>query len=136
MEATGGYALLAVAALAAAALPVVVVNPRPVRDVARATGPLAKTDRVDAEMLARFADVVRPKGRVIPDAAVHERDALLTRRRRRQLLEMRQAARHRVGQVFGTGKKPSGSAPRISCARMAHDGYGSGRDGARQSRLA
>ena len=103
MEATGGYALLAVAALAAAALPVVVVNPRQGRDLARATGQLAKTDRIDAEILARFADVVRPKVRVIPDAAVHERDALLTRRR--QLLEMRQAERHRVGQVFGTGKK-------------------------------
>ena len=87
MEATGGYELLAVAALAAAALPVVVVNPRQVRDFARATGQLAKTDRIDAESLARFADVVRPQVRVIPNAAVHERDALLTRRR--QLLEMR-----------------------------------------------
>ena len=74
-----------------------------VRDVARATGQLAKTDRIDVEILARFADVVRPKVCVIPDAAVHERDALLTRRR--QLLEMRQAERHCVGQVFGTGKK-------------------------------
>ena len=103
MEATGGYELLAVAALAAAALPVVVVTPRQVRDFARATGQLAKTDRIDAEILARFADVVRPKVRIIPDAAAHELDALLTRRR--QLLEMLQAERNRVGQVFGTGKK-------------------------------
>ena len=103
LEATGGYELLAVAALAAAALPVVVVNPRQVRDFAKATGQLAKTDRIDADILARFADVVRPEVRLIPDAAAHELDALLTRRR--QLLEMLQAERNRVGQVFGTGKK-------------------------------
>ncbi|QJR37154.1 IS110 family transposase [Gemmatimonas groenlandica] len=103
LEATGGYELLAVAALAAASLPVVVVNPRQVRDFAKATGQLAKTDRIDADILARFADVVRPEVRLIPDAAAHELDALLTRRR--QLLEMLQAERNRVGQVFGTGKK-------------------------------
>ncbi|MEQ1692255.1 MAG: IS110 family transposase [Gemmatimonas sp.] len=103
LEATGGYELLAVAALAAGALPVVVVNPRQVRDFAKATGQLAKTDRLDADILARFADVVRPDVRVIPDAAAHELDALLTRRR--QLLEMLQAERNRVGQVFGSGKK-------------------------------
>lgn len=103
LEATGGYELLAVAALAAAALPVVVVNPRQVRDFAKATGQLAKTDRIDADILARFADVVRAEVRLIPDAAAHELDALLTRRR--QLLEMLQAERNRVGQVFGTGKK-------------------------------
>lgn len=103
LEATGGYELLAVAALAAAALPVVVVNPRQVRDFAKATGQLAKTDRIDADILARFADVVRPEVRIIPDAAAQELDALLTRRR--QLLEMLQAERNRVGQVFGTGKQ-------------------------------
>jgi transposase len=103
LEATGGYELLAVAALAAAALPVVVVNPRQVRDFAKATGQLAKTDRIDADILARFADVVRPEVRIIPDMAAQKLDALLTRRR--QLLEMLQAERNRVGQVFGTGKK-------------------------------
>ncbi len=103
LEATGGYELLAVAALAAAALPVVVVNPRQVRDFAKATGQRAKTDRLDADILARFADVVRPEVRELPDAQAHELDALLTRRR--QLLEMLQAERNRVGQVFGTGKK-------------------------------
>lgn len=102
LEATGGYELLAVAALAAATLPVVVVNPRQVRDFAKATGQLAKTDHIDADMLARFADVVRPEVRPIADADAHELDALLTRRR--QLLEMLQAERNRVGQVFGTGK--------------------------------
>ena len=103
LEATGGYELLAVAALAAAALPVVVVNPRQVRDFAKATGQLAQTDRLDADILARFADVVRPEVRLIPDAAAPELDAPLTRRRQR--LAMLQAEHHRVGQVFGTGHK-------------------------------
>lgn len=103
LEATGGYELLSVAALAAAALPVVVVNPRQVRDFAKATGQLAKTDRIDADILARFAAVVRPSVRDIPDAAAHELDALLTRRR--QLLDMLQAERNRAGQVFGHGQR-------------------------------
>ena len=104
LEATGGYELLCVAALAAADLPVVVVNPRQVRDFARATGQLAKTDRIDADILARFADVVRPALRSLPTADAQELDALLTRRR--QLLEMLGAERNRLGQVFGIGKQP------------------------------
>ena len=103
LEATGGYELLGVAALAAAVLPVVVVNPRQVRDFAKATGQLAKTDRIDADVLARFADVVRPAVRTIADDQVQELEALLTRRR--QLLEMLQAERNRTGQVFGKGKR-------------------------------
>jgi len=102
LEATGGYELLGVAALAAAALPVVVVNPRQVRDFAKATGQLAKTDRIDADTLARFADVVRPAVRPITDDEAQELEALLTRRR--QLLEMLQVERNRTGQVFGKGK--------------------------------
>lgn len=101
-EATGGYELLSVAALVAAKLPVVVVNPRQVRDFAKATGQLAKTDRIDADILARFADVVRPPIRPITDGDAQELEALLTRRR--QLLEMLQAERNRVGHVFGKGK--------------------------------
>jgi transposase len=104
LEATGGYELLTVAALAAAGLPVVVVNPRQVRDFARATGQLAKTDRIDADLLALFAERVRPTVRPIADAAAQELDALLARRR--QLLEMLQAERNRLGQVFGRGKSP------------------------------
>ena len=104
LEATGGYELLCVAALAAAHLPVVVVNPRQVRDFARATGQLAKTDRIDAAILARFAEVVRPPQRALPTPEAQELDALLTRRR--QLLEMLGAERNRFGQVFGSGKKP------------------------------
>jgi transposase len=104
LEATGGYELLCVAALAAAALPVVVANPRQVRDFARATGQLAKTDRIDADILALFAERVRPEVRVLPDAEAEELDALLGRRR--QLLEMLQAEKNRLGQVFGKGKRP------------------------------
>lgn len=103
LEATGGYELLCVAALAAAELPVVVVNPRQVRDFARATGQLAKTDRLDADILARFAEHVRPALRPIPGAEAQELDAMLTRRR--QLIEMLGAERNRLGQVFGKGKR-------------------------------
>lgn len=104
LEATGGYELVAVAALAAAALPVVVVNPRQVRDFARATGQLAKTDRLDAGILARFAEKVRPALRLIATAEAQELDAMLTRRR--QIIEMLGAERNRLGQVFGKGKRP------------------------------
>ena len=110
LEATGGYELLGVAGLAAAALPVVVVNRRQVRDFAKATGQLAKTDRSDADILARFAEVVRPALRVLRDAEAQELDALLTRRR--ELLEMLQAERNRAGQVFGKGKRFT-----LKCAR-------------------
>lgn len=103
LEATGGYELLSVAALVAAGLPVVVANPRQVRDFARGTGQLAKTDKLDADILALFAERVRPAVRPLPDAAAQELDALLTRRR--QLLEMLGAERNRLGQVFGKGKR-------------------------------
>lgn len=104
LEATGGYELLCVAGLAAVGLPVVVVNPRQVRDFAKATGQLAKTDRIDADILALFAERVRPAVRPLLDAEAQELDALLARRR--QLIEMLQAERNRLGQVFGRGKRP------------------------------
>ena len=100
-EATGGYELLSVGALLGAGLPVVVVNPRQVRDFARATGALAKTDRLDAEVLALFAERVRPAVRSLPDGEAQELAGLLARRR--QLLEMLQAERNRLGQVFTRG---------------------------------
>jgi transposase len=103
LEATGGYELLCVAALAALGLPVVVVNPRQVRDFARATGQLAKTDRIDADMLALFAERVQPDLRPLADDATRELETLLARRR--QLLEMLQAERNRQGQVFGRGHR-------------------------------
>jgi transposase len=94
LEATGGVELALVAQLGAVGLPVVVTNPRQVRDFARATGQLAKTDRIDAEILARFADQVRPELRPLPDPAIQELAALLARRR--QLVEMLTAERNRL----------------------------------------
>ncbi len=95
LEATGGLELPLTGALAAAGLPVVVVNPRQVRDFARATGKLAKTDALDAAVLAQFADAVRPALRPLPDGEMQALSALLARRR--QLLEMRTAEQHRLG---------------------------------------
>lgn len=95
LEATGGYERAAVTALAASKLPVVVTNPRQVRAFARATGQLAKTDAIDAGILALFAERVRPQIRVLPDTAAQALDALLTRRR--QLLEMIGAEQNRLG---------------------------------------
>jgi transposase len=95
LEATGGFEHAVVAALAAAGLPVVVANPRQVRDFARATGQLAKTDAIDAQVLALFAERVRPEPRRLPDEAAQALDALLTRRR--QLLDMLVAEKNRLG---------------------------------------
>jgi transposase len=97
LEATGGYEHAAAAALAAAGLPVAVINPRQARDFARAINRLAKTDRVDALVLARFAEAVRPPIRPLPDAAAAELKALLTRRT--QLLAMRTAEKNRLKQA-------------------------------------
>lgn len=94
-EATGGFERAAVAAVAAAGLPVVVANPRQVRDFARATGQLAKTDTIDAASLALFAERVRPAVRPLASAEAQLLDALLTRRR--QLLEMLVAEKNRLG---------------------------------------
>jgi len=94
LEATGGYEAAVVAALATAGFPVVVANPRQVRDFAKATGQLAKTDALDAQVLALFAERVRPAPRPLPDDAVQALDALLTRRR--QLVEMLTAERNRL----------------------------------------
>ena len=93
LEATGGYERSVVGALATARLPVVVANPRQVRDFARATGQLAKTDRIDADTLALF-ERVRPEPRARPDDSAHALDALLTRRR--QILGMVGAERNRL----------------------------------------
>ena len=77
LEATGGYELPLLGSLAQAGLPVVAVNPRQVRDFARSTGRLAKTDALDADVLAQFAAAVRPSLRPIPDAATRELAALI-----------------------------------------------------------
>lgn len=93
-EASGGYEGPLVSTLAAAALPVVVVNPRQVRDFAKALGRLAKTDRLDAGVLAHFAEAVRPAPRPLPDAATQLLGALVARRR--QLGEMLTAEQNRL----------------------------------------
>ena len=95
LEATGGFEAAAVAAIASAGLPVVVANPRQVRDFAKACGRLAKTDAIDARILARFAERVRPAPRPLPTEAAQLLDALLTRRR--QLVEMLTAETNRLG---------------------------------------
>jgi transposase len=94
LEATGGMEVVLAGALATAPLPVAVVNPRQVRDFARATGLLAKTDRLDAQCLAHFADAVRPPARPLPDAQAQELSALL--QRRRQLVDMLTAEKNRL----------------------------------------
>ncbi len=95
LEATGGFQGPVTAALATAGLPVVVVNPRQVRAFAHALGVLAKTDRIDARVIAHFAEAVRPTPRPLPDAETQELRALVVRRR--QLLAMLTAERNRLG---------------------------------------
>lgn len=94
LEATGGLEVPLAGALAAAALPVVVINPRQVRDFARATGQLAKTDRLDAQVLAQFAEAIRPPVRSVPDEQTQALAALVARRR--QLIEMLTAEKNRL----------------------------------------
>ena len=94
VEATGGYETPVVTALAVAQVPVVAVNPRQVRHFAQALGQLAKTDAIDAAVLALFAERVRPAVRPLPDEAHHELIALVARRR--QLVDMLTAERNRA----------------------------------------
>jgi transposase len=93
MEATGGYETIVASAVAAAQLPLAVVNPRQIRDFARATGKLAKTDRIDAAAIAHFAEAVRPTARPVADAEAQALGELVARRR--QVIEMMVAERNR-----------------------------------------
>jgi transposase len=95
LEATGGLELPLAAALAAVGLPLAVVNPRQVRDFAKAVGQLAKTDALDAQLLARFADVIRPTPRPLLAAQAQALSALLARRR--QGIGMLVAEQQRLG---------------------------------------
>jgi transposase len=97
LEATGGYERRAVAELSAAGLPVVVINPRQARDFAKATGRLAKTDRLDALGLARFAEAIRPLVRPMPCETALELQEKLARHR--QLVQMRTAETNRLAQT-------------------------------------
>ena len=94
LEATGGLERRAIAALAGASLPVVAVNPRQVRDFAKATGQLAKTDAIDAAVLALFADRIRPQVRPLRDEETQELEALVVRRR--QVVDMITAEKNRL----------------------------------------
>lgn len=103
LEATGGLERGVTRGLASAELPVVVVNPRQVRDFAKATGQLAKTDRIDALVLARFGEAVRPALRPLPDELTMELRALIARRR--QITEMIVAERNRLSRASKSVKK-------------------------------
>jgi transposase len=94
LEATGGLETAAVGVLADKSLPVVVVNPRQVRDFAKATGKLAKTDEIDAHLIARFGEAVRPEIRPLKDQDAQKLTALITRRR--QIVEMITAEKNRL----------------------------------------
>lgn len=109
LEATGGYETAAVASLTAAGLPVVVANPKQVRDFARAAGQLAKTDALDARVLADFGWKMQPTPRPLPDAQTRELQALVVRRQ--QLVEMRIAEIVRLGHA---------EAPRVQRAIREH----------------
>jgi transposase len=95
LEATGGYEQACATALAVAGLPVAVVNPRQVRDFAKAIGQRAKTDRIDAVVLALFAERVQPAMSALPDEAQADLAAHLLRRR--QLSDMLVAEKNRLG---------------------------------------
>jgi transposase len=101
LEATGGFERCVAAALATAGIPLAVVNPRQARDFAKATGRLAKTDRIDAEVLAHFGEAVRPQPKPIPNQQAQEFAAILARRR--QIVEMITAEKNRLG---ATASKP------------------------------
>lgn len=93
-ESTGGLEMLAVGALCAVSLPVVVVNPRQIRDFAKACGLLAKTDKLDAKIIASFGQRIAPEIRPLKDEAAQQLSALISRRR--QLVDMQAAEKNRL----------------------------------------
>ncbi|WP_338929229.1 IS110 family transposase (plasmid) [Roseomonas mucosa] len=115
LEATGGYESVVAATLGAAGLPVVVVNPAQVRDFARALGRRAKTDPIDAAVIAHFAAATRPGLRPLPDAATEHLAALLARRR--QIIAMMVAERQRQGR-FAATRSPATERLQKSIARL------------------
>jgi len=103
MEATGGYETQAASAIAGAGLRLAVVNPRQVRDFAKATGRLAKSDRIDAHVIAAFGQAIEPQIVQLPDEQTRELQALLVRRS--QLLGMRVQESNRLGPMQGAMRK-------------------------------
>ena len=113
LEATGGYELKLLERLLAEALPAVVVNARQVREFARATGRLAKTDAIDADVLAHYAEAIKPAQRVMPDPQTRELKALLARRR--QLLVMIVAEGNRDAHAIDVVRR--GIAATVRCLK-------------------
>ena len=103
LEATGGMESAAASALAIMGVPVVVVNPRQVRDFAKSTGRLAKTDALDARILAHFAEAVKPEPRPLPSEQARQLSALLSRRR--QISEMLTAEKNRLQSADSTVRR-------------------------------
>lgn len=112
LEATGGLEILLATELTAAGLPVVVINPRQARDFAKATGQLAKTDSVDARVLAHFGEALKPPIRPLPDEQTRALEALLMRRR--QLVEMLVAEKNRHAALARQPKLQKGVAEHIA----------------------
>lgn len=117
LEATGGFERRISRALVSAELRFTIVNPRHVRNFAKATGQLAKTDRMDALILARYAEAVRPAVRPLPDEATEELKALTARRR--QIIEMMVAEKNRLGSAPKAVKKRINSHLRWLEAELA-----------------
>ena len=134
LEASGGLELPLVAALAAEAVPVVVVNPRQVRDFARATGKLAKTDSLDAAAIAHFAEAVRPPVRPLRDAETQALNSLAARRH--QVMTMaglgEEPPRHRLRRRPSPHRSPHCMAG----AGVGRPGQASASDSAPESRVA
>lgn len=103
LEATGGLENLVTGMLVAEGFPVVVVNPRQVRDFAKATGKLAKTDRIDAKIIAHFGEAIKPEPRAFKDEDSQALTALMTRRR--QIIDMITAEKNRLGSSHESVKK-------------------------------
>lgn len=103
MESTGGYEIEIAAELQSNKFPVAVVNPRQIRDFARSVGILAKTDILDARVIARFAAMVQPEARVLPGEEIQKLGAIMMRRR--QIIAMRTSEKNRLYSADSTVKK-------------------------------
>ncbi|MDV2989178.1 MAG: IS110 family transposase [Dehalogenimonas sp.] len=103
MESTGSYEVAATYELSARGFSVAVVNPRHIRDFARSTGLLAKTDGLDARVIARFAATIKPSPRILPDEDTQKLAAIMARRR--QVVAMLTAEKNRLGQANHTVKE-------------------------------
>ena len=134
VEATGGLEVSLAVALGAAGLPVVVINPRQVRDFARATGRLAKTDKLDAQILAQFGAAVQSPVRSLPEAERRELRALVTRRQ--QLLEMITAEKEPPATDYAGDTQPHRGQYPLAPRAIEGLGPGSGRLSALQSFVA